>query len=471
MKKHFSIYYLPLVLLLFTAKLTFAQDGALDSNFGTNGKVTTDIGSSTTDVGRDVAIQSDGKILVCGSARDAFSYDFAIVRYNSDGSLDNSFGTSGKVTIDFDGSNRKDEEAFVVLIQSDDKIILAGTASNGNDNDFGLVRLNSDGSLDNSFGTSGKVTTDIGGNYDYLHGAVLQSDGKIVVVGESYDGTIYNVTVARYNSDGTLDNSFGTNGKVTTTINGKTCSANDVVLQSDDKIVVAGQFDDSDMLCLRYNTNGTLDNTFDSDGIQTIDVNGSDNAEAAAIQSDGKIILVGNDGGDFAAVRLTSAGALDNTFDSDGKVSTDIGGTYDYDYGTDLIIQSDGKIVVAGYASIGSQNDFALVRYNSDGSLDTSFDTDGKQTTDLGGDDQANAIAVLSNDYLVLAGTKDEDFGVTKYQNSTATPVELISFTAINNDNEIILNWKTATEINNYGFQVERQKAKGESSWEEIGFV
>ena len=164
---------------ILTSGIATAQPGSLDNTFGSGGKLTTAIGSSD-DIGYSVAIQSDGKILVAGASGNNPNYDFALVRYNSNGSLDNTFGTGGIVTTDF-GSNC--DKGYSVAIQNDGKILVAGASNNGSDWDFTLVRYNSNGSLDNTFGSGGKVTTTIGIIVDYGYSVAIQSDGKILVAG------------------------------------------------------------------------------------------------------------------------------------------------------------------------------------------------------------------------------------------------------------------------------------------------
>jgi len=400
---------------------TKPSPGTLDSGFDIGGKVMTAIGSGN-DYARAVAIQSDGKIVAAGYYYGA-NNDFAVVRYNTDGTPDTTFGTGGKVTTDIGGSG---DYAYAVAIQSDGKIVVAGTSSNGTNNDFAVVRYNTDGTLDTTFDTDGKVTTAIGGSYDSANAIAIQSDGKIVAAGTSFNGADDDFALVRYNTNGTLDTTFDTDGKVTTAIGGSYDYANAIAIQSDGKIVVAGSYyngADDDFALVRYNTDGTLDTTFDTDGKVTTAIgSGSDSANAIAIQSEGKIVAAGyyfnGTDFDFAVVRYNIDGTLDTTFDTDGKVTTAIGsGT---DVARAIAIQSDGKIVAAGSYYNGADNDFALVRYNTDGTLDTTFDTDGKVTTAIGsGSDSANAIAIQSDGKIVAAGYyyngTDNDFALTRY--------------------------------------------------------
>ena len=323
-------------------------DGSLDATFGSGGKVITSV--TVGDSGKSVVVQSNGKIVVAG---DGFG-DIELVRYNVDGSLDVSFDSDGKVVTDV-GFN---DSGNAVALQNDGKIVVAGTTGTPT-TDFAIVRYSTDGSLDPSFGTGGIVTTSIGRDDD-AKSVVIQSDGKVVVAGTSDSDFV----VVRYTSTGVLDSGFGTGGKVTTDIGSSTNdSANSVAIQSDGAIVVAGT-SSSNFAVVRYASTGALDNTFDTDGKLTTDIGSStnDSANSVAIQSDGAIVVAGTSANDFAIVRYTSAGALDTGFGTGGKVTTDIG-TSTFDSAQSLVIQADSKIVVAGRSSAGAAPSFAVTRY------------------------------------------------------------------------------------------------------------
>ena len=360
-----------------------AQTGSLDLTFGTNGVVSTAIGLYSG--GLSSALQSDGKIIVAGSSTStsALSGEFGLVRYNNDGTLDASFGSGGKVIINF-GSGV--DAGNSVAIQSDGKIVMAGQSYNGTNIDFALLRCNTDGTLDNTFGTNGKLTTNFGSSNDIANSVVIQLDGKIIAAGYTNSGAYDDFAIVRYNSDGTLDASFGVAGKVTTDYQGFSERAFSVVLQGDGKIVVGGFSGMSDFFLTRYNTDGTLDSGFGTGGKVSTDFGNGDNGNSLAIQSDGKIILAGvaNNGNYniFGIARYNSDGSLDNTFGSGGKTTTDFG---KYCEGKSVAIQSDSKIIVGGLAQdANSQPNFALARYNANGSLDLSFGSGGKVTTLIG---------------------------------------------------------------------------------------
>jgi uncharacterized delta-60 repeat protein len=270
--------------------------------------------------------------------------------------------------------------------------VVAGMSFNGSNNDFALVRYTTNGALDLTFGTGGIVTTPIGSGNDGAYSVAIQTDGKLVVAGYSYNGTNYDFALVRYTTNGALDLTFGTGGIVTTPIGSGNDYAYSVAIQTDGKLVVAGNSSNggsnSDFALVRYTTNGALDLTFGTEGIVTTDFGGPiDYGNSVAIQTDGKLVVAGNSGNgasnsDFALVRYTTNGALDLTFGTGGIVTTDFGGYGDV--GHSVAIQTDGKLVVAGWSYNGNISDFALVRYTTNGALDLTFGTGGIVTTSVG---------------------------------------------------------------------------------------
>ena len=407
----------------------------LDTSFNTTGKVTTDF-NSNDDSGNSVTVQPDGKILVAGDTYkgetyNGTDYDFAIVRYNSDGTLDTSFNTTGKITTDFDTS---DDGGNSITVQADGKILVAGYSYKGIDYDFAIVRYNSNGTLDTSFNITGKVTTDFGNGDDSGYSITVQADGKILVTGETYNGTDYDFAIVRYNSDGTLDTSFNITGKVTTDFGNGDDGGNSITVQADGKILVAGysyKGIDYDFAIVRYNSNGTLDTSFNITGKVTTDFgNGDDSGYSITVQADGKILVTGETYNgtdyDFAIVRYNSDGTLDTSFNTTGKVTTDFD-TND-DSGYSITVQPDGKILVAGETDNGTNTNFAIARYNSDGTLDTSFNTTGKVTTDFDNSyDKGKSITVQTDGKILVAGETDNgtnnDFAVARYLVNQASPV------------------------------------------------
>ena len=370
------------------------------------------------DNGYAVAVQPDGKLLVAGMAAGT-NWDFAVVRYNADGTLDTSFGTGGSVKTDFGGGS---DQAYSIALQTDGRIVLAGT-SGGN---FAVARYNANGSLDTTFDGDGKLTTDMGSMMDVIYAVAVQADGRIVVGGGGGSGTDVEFALARYNADGSLDTTFDGDGKVTTEILSSADEIRSIVLQADGRIVGAGYANagaDSDFALVRYNTDGSLDVTFDGDGKVTTTIgSGKEYAMSLALQPDGRIVAAGyssngvND--DFAVVRYDTNGALDTSFDSDGKVTVAFGSGQDRGYG--VVVQPDGNIVVAGETNNGSNFDFAVARLNTDGSLDTSFDGDGRVTSAVStSNDTARGVAFQPDGRIVVGGmlttASANDFAIARY--------------------------------------------------------
>jgi uncharacterized delta-60 repeat protein len=421
----YNVALLALTLLL-TPKFSSAQtEGTLDSSFGTSGKVTTDFGVPAA--ARTLAVQADGKILAGGVAVVNGATDFALTRYNSNGTLDTSFGTSGKVTTAFDFPGNFDR-VFAIIPQPDGKFVAVGSTVSGLFANFALARFNANGTLDASFGTGGIVTTSFGVSAEATSAAV-QADGKIVAAGYANLDGGESFALARYNSNGTLDTTFGTSGKVGTAFDSgrgfSYAQASSVDVQPDGRIVAAGNteigaclFNGLEQPCFdfalaRYNSNGTLDASFGTGGRVTTDFAGpNDQADSVAVQPDGRIVVAGaagrfiNTGFDFAVARYNSNGTLDTTFGTSGKVTTDFAGADDLPTEPSAIaLQGDGKIVVMGQTLVGGVSDFALARYNSNGTLDTSFGTSGKVTTNFtGGNDVPFSVDVQPDGNIVVAG-------------------------------------------------------------------
>lgn len=420
------------VLCLLSSNLQ-AQDGSLDLSFGNNGIVTTHI-AGNYDKAYTMCTQPDSKILVAGFSHNGIHQDFTLVRYHSNGSIDLTFGLNGIVITNI-GNNHSG--AFGISLQPDGKILLAGSSQGTLGYDFTLVRYNTNGSIDSTFDFDGIVVTSVGTNEDQAEAILLQPDGKILVAGRSDNGAVNtDFSLVRYNTDGSLDLTFDTDGKVITDLGSPYDEAKAISLQPDGKILLAGNFGlnaVSDFAVLRYNTDGSLDTSFDGDGIVTTDIASyGDFASAISLQPDGKILVAGMSvyGGaytDFSLVRYNSDGSLDHTLDSDGMITTSIG---NFGEGaTDMCLQPDGKILLAGFYN-NTDQDFALIRYNSDGSLDLTFDSDGIVTTFIGnGYALAEAISLQPDGKILVAGTSgfptNNDFALARY-NNTITPINKI---------------------------------------------
>ena len=340
----------------------YNSDGSFDLGFGSGGSTITNLGSAE-DGFHAVALQPDGKIVAAGQTIVSGSYRFVVARYTAAGALDASFGSGGIVVLSYGGSF---DNGLGIVPMADGRIVACGTG--GPSREFALARFLSNGTLDSTFGSGGQVLTDFG-ETDACFNLALQPDGKIVTAGTVGPGS-RDVALARYNADGTLDSSFGTGGKVTTNVAGADTGV-DIELLSDGKILVAGTagpLTSGNFALLRYNANGTLDGTFGSGGLVVTDIGSSshDNGEAMAVQSDGKIVVGGNSGSPVAMAfaRYNADGSLDASFGTGGKLTVSLGGSFSAMI--DLTIQPDGKIIGAGYNQVGSTANLALVRLLGD---------------------------------------------------------------------------------------------------------
>ena len=380
---------------------TPAAVGALDPSLGGTGKLLNGFGGD--DRGAAVAVQADGKLVIAGSS----DTDFAIARYNPDGSPDTAFSGDGRLTISLGGVDR----GAALAVQADGKIVVAGYTSAGgtatNANNFAVVRFNADGSLDTNFGTGGISTIDFGAD-DRAAGVVVQADGRIVVAGSRGAIGTTNFAAARLNSAGALDNTFGTGGLVAVSIRGFD-AATAVALQADGKIVLAGSSTPftptatTDFAAVRLTTAGALDTTFDGDGKALVDFGGTDMAAALAVQTDGKLVLAGSTPSNFAVARLNSDGGLDTSFDGDGRATFNLGSV---DAASGVVVQPDGKIVVAGTSGLAGTGDFAVIRLTTTGSPDASFNLTGEQRIDFGGDDTAAGVTLTNSGRILVAGSQ-----------------------------------------------------------------
>jgi uncharacterized delta-60 repeat protein len=395
-----------------SATAASADPGDLDRTFGDGGRVRTNV-SRTNDAAQDVAIQANGKIVVVGRASTSNLYgDVAVARYRPNGSLDPAFGHRGIVTRSL--SNRSDAVG-AVAIQANGRIVAAGgLATSGRTGRFAVLRFLRDGSLDDTFSGNGVAKLGFGDDSDEAADVAIQSDGRIVVVGTTGLGEF---ALARYEEDGTLDPTFGGDGKVTADPTAGYDTATGLAIQEDGAIVVSGIGGDGTMVAMRFATEGTPDAAFDGDGIVTVDAAaGNDSASAVAIQGDGAIVLAGEAGGcceytgSFAVVRLATDGSLDPGFGGgDGIAITNFGP--DDDGAADLAIQDNGKIVAAGSEGFnGATARFALVRYERDGTRDASFGDRGKVVTRFSrGFDFAHAMALQADGRIVSVGSTTPD--------------------------------------------------------------
>jgi uncharacterized delta-60 repeat protein/RHS repeat-associated protein len=400
--------------------MTLDAGGELDPNFG---KIVTNFNSNSGfDEGRAVAIQGTS-ILVAGGIG---AGDFGLARYLDDGSLDTSFDTDGLVTTHFTAGSAI---ANAVAVNANE-IVAAGVVDTGGGT--GEIAL---AQYDPSTGQClWSITDNLSTGWDEARAVLILEDDSIIVAGSS-DGQF---VLLHYGSDGVRDTSFGgaTDGIVITTFGGSASDAYALAFDSWGGILAAGSAEHDatarDFALARYNTDGTLDAGFGNNGIAGADFDGnSDEARAIAVQSDGAIVVAGYTYNAFqddsALVRFTPEGYLDRSFGQDGFVTTDFNGGSDR--ATGVVVQSDGRIIAAGWAQDTSAIDhFALARYNPDGSLDSAtFGTDGKVVTDfsdLGFDSEdAHGIALDPDGNYVVAGTAYQStfssFAVARYTPGT----------------------------------------------------
>jgi uncharacterized delta-60 repeat protein len=349
----------------------------------------------------------------------------------ADGDLDTTFGTAGRVLTDVSGV---DDYGRAVLVQADGKIVVVGHSGDyPGPFQSTIVRYNADGNLDATFGAGGQIRVALSGTGDALNSIVQQPDGKLVVGGFVYDYPwTLGLIVARFNPDGSLDLTFNGSGRAVFDYGDSGSETNAVLLQPDGKIVLVGMSGAgylTDFVAARFNANGTFDRSFGSGGKLRTHFEGGygtgTRAFAAALQPDGKIVAAGeyhtdNGNSQFALARYNTDGSLDQTFGTGGKV---IGPAMQgYAFALAAALEPGGNIVIAGYQHTGNENsDFALMRFTPSGSVDTTFGNGGVVITDFasGSDDIAHSLALQRNGKLLVAGRTGEypnfRFGVIRY--------------------------------------------------------
>ena len=432
------------VFLLASTFRSDAATGDLDPTFGASGTVITPL-TEFSDQPTSIQVQPDGKIIVSGYSWFPNPWEYSddlvsgfIARYNSSGTLDTSFGTNGIVWPVDDLENSYSILGLKTLLQPDGKIIAIGQNffSASYQTDFAVWRYNASGTLDASFGTGGKVSTPVGSLHDWATDLVLQPDGKIVVMGliaENGNGSTYKFGIVRYNPDGSLDNTFGSGGKVITALDtayGQYSQPNSMLLQPDGKIVIVGTRDASPSyysILVRYNPDGSLDSGFGSNGLvihPTLQRCGD-----SVLQSDGKIVASGGD----KIVRFNADGSVDTTFAVNGIYREDVNSI-------DVVaLQPDGRIIGFGSGLLTPPGTlarwgFAATRLNPDGSPDTSFGPNGRRLTSIGTIGKGGlgqAVALQADGKILGAGVTyhsyasnaSGDAGIVRYASSSSVSV------------------------------------------------
>ena len=413
-------------------RLTPTTAGTLDTTFGASGIATTGFGSGD-DKANGVAVDSTGRVVVVGTTFNGSNNDFAVARYTAAGSLDISFGSAGKITTPFGSS---DDVATCVAIDSTGHILVAGYATVGGSSgiDFAIARYNSNGTLDTTFNNTGKVTTPIGSgtSTDEITAITIDSSGRIVVAGFAASGAnSLSFAVARYNTNGSLDTTFNTTGKEMTAFGTTQDIARGVAIDGSGNIVVVGSTSNgtnTNFAIARYTPLGALDTTFNATGKVITDFNGfNDSAAGVVIDRSGRIDVAGtvtnNTKNEFGVARYTANGALDTSFGTagTGRVVTDIGATTN-DVPGGIVLDNTGRIIVVGstMSPTAGSSQFALARYTSAGVLDSTFGTAGVTTLAIGATTSgANAVALDGSGRLVVAGFmsngSNDDFAVARF--------------------------------------------------------
>lgn len=367
---------------------------------------------NSSDIGRRVVVQSDDRILVLNNSIENPYSSLLILRYITDGILDPSFGTNGGAL--FAGTRDNEIQGYGMTLQNDGKILVCGYLDHGVGKDILLLRFTSEGALDPSFGNGGIVNYEDGyfGD-DVAYGVTEQKDGKILVVGESFTGSNQDLILLRYDSFGKLDTTFNHTGIAYYYYDFYSKDVGmDVAVQQDGKIVCAGgttMSNKSDVLLVRYNSDGSLDSGFGTGGavIYTAQNDNNDIANRLVIQQDGKIVAAGAasiyNNYDIMVIRCNSNGSLDNTFSDDGVFLWTGNGDY-FDYAWGLALQSDNKILVCGSTNDGYEEDAIIIRLTTNGNFDGSFSQDGFMIYLGNDDDRLYDITTQSTGKIVATG-------------------------------------------------------------------
>jgi uncharacterized delta-60 repeat protein len=399
-----------LALAVFAASpASAAQAGDLDTSFSGDGAAVADVYTGAADYGEAMAIQPDGKIVVAGTWGFSGGYNnWAVMRFMPDGTVDKSFASGGRTLTDFDNDY---EWATGVAIAPDGKIVVVGHAlvdGPARTKQIAVARYETDGDRDPTFSGDGKVWHDIGGDFAEANDVAIQRDGKIVIAGMRYSNSAQeDYAVVRLTTTGGMDTTFSSDGKAFATFGEGQEGAQGVAIQpADNKIVVGGwamDDGDTDFALARFDRFGNLDPSFDGNGTLLTGFGLNDGASDVAITIGGKIVAAGNHGYDFAVAQYTSSGAPDTTFDTDGKRSIPFGR-----FGANgVAVQRDGRIVLVGESRVNRAPylaDFALARFMPSGQMDRSFSGDGMLTQGVSAGDSGRAVAIQPDGKIVAAG-------------------------------------------------------------------
>ncbi len=388
--------FLPFLLLALLPFGSFAQYVSLDSSYGTNGVELTNFALDIAE-GREIKVLADGKILIAGFDYRTTSSTFAITKQNSDGSLDNSFNGTGKQTIAFSGFSYS--YGKTIALTTDGKIVFGGSIFNGSDYDFALTRLNANGSIDSTFGSNGYVVLNINSENDELNVLAIDTVGRIYGAGYTFSNFQKEMVVVRFLANGSIDSTFGSNGIAELNISSGDDVVNSIKIQTDGKIILAGNSNSipSYLTVVRLDSNGFLDFA------TTLPY--SSQGQGVDIQNDSKIVVAGSAVGVAAVFRFNTDGSVDSLFGNNGRALNFIS-TTSIDAGWSVLVDANNKILVGGNAyEPGTPRLTTLYRFNSDGSKDTTFGPDASFAIPLTiGDNGVIGMALQSDGKLIVTG-------------------------------------------------------------------
>jgi uncharacterized delta-60 repeat protein len=396
-----------------------AASGELDTTFSGDGKLTTAFVAGQQAQAWDIAVQANGRIVVVGDTiPSATDRNIALARYTPAGALDTTFNTTGRKIVNLGGN---DQGLALAIQPATGKIVVAGQKcpADWSSCDAAALRLNPGGGFDTTFNLTGKRITDFGGGDNGSQAVSLYPGNRIVAAGYMFNSGTgnYDMAVIRYTAGGALDTTFSGDGRQSINFGaGRLEEIGGIAVQPDGKILVGGHTCETGKIncnfaLARLNANGSLDTTFNKTGKAITNFGANDTSWALALQPDGRIVMAGlkdtGTTGTFALARYNTNGSLDTTFAGTGKLVTDFSGDANREHANAVTVQPDGKIVVCGAVFNGSTRNFALARYTKTGALDVTFSGDGKATVDFGRDDRCSALALQGDGKYVVAGVSE----------------------------------------------------------------